>query len=159
LGCFTWKEKGSLERLEKWEMMNGMRHHRILDEKQELFMGQHGTIHFLLDSVPCHKSKLVYSWFQKRPLIKLIDGPGNSPDLNPIENALSWMKVQLRESNATNLKELKEAVTKLWVLKMNNSQYLRNLEESMHRRLKDVIRREGNPTKYYSEAVHPTGPF
>jgi hypothetical protein len=30
------------------------------------------------------------------------------------------MKVQLRESKATNLKELKEVVTKLWVLKMDD---------------------------------------
>ena len=34
------------------------------------------------------------------------------------------------------------------VLRMSNSQYLRNLVESMPRRLEDVISREENPTKY-----------
>ncbi len=80
--------------------------------------------------------------------IKLIDWPGNSPDINPIKNAWSWMKVQLRESKATNLQELQQDVTRLWVLKMDDCQYLRNLVESMPRRLEDVFRREGNPTKY-----------
>ncbi len=99
--------------------MKGMRYCRILDEKLELFMRQHGTSHFLQDGAPYHKSKLISSWFQERLHIKLIDWPGNSPDLNPIENAWSWMKVQLRESKATNLKEMKEDVTKKRVLKMD----------------------------------------
>jgi hypothetical protein len=71
--CFNWKGRGSLEWLEKGEMMNRMRYRRILDEKQELFMRHHGTTHFLQDGAPCHKSKLVSSWFQERPHIKLID--------------------------------------------------------------------------------------
>jgi hypothetical protein len=58
------------------------------------------------------------------------------------------MKVQLRESKATNLQELQQDITRLWVLKMDDSQYLRNLVESMPRRLEDVIRRDCNPTKY-----------
>jgi hypothetical protein len=77
-----------------------------------------------------------------------MDWPGNSPDLNPIENVWSWMKMQLRSSKAKNLKELQREVTELWVLKLDYSQYLRNLVKSMPRRLQDVIDREGNPTKY-----------
>ena len=78
-----------------------------------------------------------------------MDWPGNSPDLNPIENAWSWMKKQLSEnSTATNLVDWKIEVNELWVLRMSNSQYLRNLVESMPRRLEDVISREGNPTNY-----------
>ena len=37
--------------------------------------------------------------------------PGNSPDLNPIENAWSWMKKQLFEtSKATNMGDWKREV-------------------------------------------------
>jgi hypothetical protein len=47
------------------------------------------------------------------------DGPSQA--LKPIENSWSWMKVQLRESKATNLQELQQDVTRLWVLKMDDS--------------------------------------
>jgi hypothetical protein len=57
------------------------------------------------------------------------------------------MKGQLRESKANNLMEFDE-ITKLWALKMDDSQYLRNLMECMPRKLKDIIRRMGNPTKF-----------
>ena len=78
-----------------------------------------------------------------------LDWPGNSSDLNPIENAWSWMKKQLSEtSTATNMVDWKREVTELWVLRMSDSQYLRNLVESMPRRLEDVTSREGNHTKY-----------
>jgi hypothetical protein len=124
-------------------MMKGVRYRRILDEKLERFMIGHGTTHFLHDCAPCHNSKIVSTWFKERPNIKLIDWPGNSPDLNPIENVWSWMKMQqLRCSKAKNLKELQREVTELWVLKLDN------LVESMPRRLQDIIDREGNPTRY-----------
>ncbi len=58
------------------------------------------------------------------------------------------MKVKLREFKATNLQELQQDLTRLWVLKMDDSQYLRNLVKSVPRRLEDVIRTEGNHTKY-----------
>jgi transposase len=70
-------------------MMNRLRYHQILDESLELFMRQHRTNHFLQDGAPCHKYKLVSTWIQERRHITLIDWPGNSPDLNPIENAWS----------------------------------------------------------------------
>ena len=111
-------------------------------------MMQHGTTHFLQDGAPCHKSKIVTAWFQERPHISLIDWPGNSPDLNPIENVWAWMKSQLRDSKATSLPQLQREITELWVLRMDNIQYLKNLVESMPRRLQAVIDGNGNLTKY-----------
>ena len=67
--------------------------------ERSLFMRLHGTTHFLQDGAPCHRSKIVKSWFAERPEIKLIDWPGNSPDLNPIENVWSWMKNKLQGPN------------------------------------------------------------
>jgi hypothetical protein len=50
--------------------MNGQRYRRILDEKLELFMKQHEITHFLQYGAPCHKSKIVSSWFSERPHIQ-----------------------------------------------------------------------------------------
>jgi hypothetical protein len=65
-GCFSWRGFGSLEFLEKGEMMNGERYGRLLD-KLELFMHQHGTSHFLQDGAPCHKARIITQWFAERP--------------------------------------------------------------------------------------------
>ncbi len=51
--------RGALEFLEKDEMTNGACYRRILDDKLEFFMHQHGISHFLQDCAPCNKSKIV----------------------------------------------------------------------------------------------------
>ena len=58
------------------------------------------------------------------------------------------MKSQLRDSKATSLPQLQREITELWVLRMDNIQYLKNLVESMPRRLQAVINGHGNLTKY-----------
>ena len=146
--CFSWKGRGGLEFLQSGEMMNGARYKKVLEDKLELFMHSHGTTHFLQDGAPCHRSKIVTEWFKERPHIKLIKWPGNSPDLNPIENVWSWMKVQLKETHPTNLDELKDEIKKLWVLRMDDSPYLKKLVESMPDRIQEVIERDGNVTHY-----------
>ena len=61
----------------------------------------------------------------------------------------SWIKMQLQEdTHPTNLQALKEEITRLWVLKMADSQVLHNMLESMPDRLQEVIQKGGNTTKY-----------
>lgn len=40
---------------------------------------------FQQDSAPCHTAKICKEWFENKG-IDLLPWPGNSPDLNPIEN-------------------------------------------------------------------------
>ena len=129
------------------EMMDGPRYIKVLDDKLERFMEGHDCTHFLQDSAPCHTSKLVKKWFADRPHITLIKWPGNSPDLNPIENAWNWMKVKLRESMATNMEDWKRDIVRLWVTRMDD-RYLQALVESMPRRMTQVLQKEGAMTKY-----------
>ena len=58
------------------------------------------------------------------------------------------MKQQLRDSTSTSLPALQREITELWTKKMDDIPYLKALVESMPRRLEDVIRRDGNTTKY-----------
>ncbi len=68
-----------------------------------------------------------------------IDWPGNSPDLNPIENCWAWMKGELQNSKATSIPELEMEILRLWTLQMDDSDYLWSLVESMPRRLAAVL--------------------
>ena len=43
---------------------------------------------------------------------------------------------------------LQKEITELWTMKMDDIPYLKALVESMPRRIEDVIRRDGNTTKY-----------
>ena len=52
---------------------------------------------FMQDGAPCHKSKKVMKWF-KNHNITLLEWPGNSPDLNPIENCWNYIKKQVVDS-------------------------------------------------------------
>jgi transposase len=97
---------------------------------------------------PPHEAKIVTKWFADRPHITLIKWPGNSPDLNPIENVWSWMKYQLKSTNCKTMEEWKLEIQRLWTLRMEDSDYLKGLMESMPRRLEEVIQWEGATIKY-----------
>jgi hypothetical protein len=79
----------------------------------------------------------------------VLDWPGNSPDLNPIENCWSYMKQKLKADrfNTTSLPKLIFAIKRMWVEDMPASYFL-NLAHSMPRRLKAVIANKGQMIKY-----------
>ena len=79
--------------------------------------------------------------------MKIIPWPGNSPDLNPIENAWNHIKNKLQDMEVTSVDSLKEAIKQVWVRDLDVS-YWRKLVESMPRRMELVIAAEGNTTKY-----------
>jgi len=58
------------------------------------------------------------------------------------------MKSQLQDCQATSILQLEVEIKRLWVLKMSDSNYLRNLAVSMPRRLQAVLEKGGNATKY-----------
>ncbi len=58
------------------------------------------------------------------------------------------MKNKLQDSKATSLPQLQQEIKFLWTLQMDDIQYLKNLVESMPRRLEAVFLNEGNSTKY-----------
>ena len=58
------------------------------------------------------------------------------------------MKTQLKDTQVNSMAELQATITRLWVLRMSDSDYMRSLVESMPRRLQEVIEKAGCITKY-----------
>ncbi len=145
--CFSWQSRGGLEFLKKGEMMNSQKYLRVLEDKLELFMRIHKTSHYLQDGISCHKPKIVTKWFAYRPHITLIKWPGNSLDLNPIENVWSWMKLQQKNSTCCTMDEWIAEIKRLWIIKMDDSEYLKKLVDSMPRKLEEVIARQMPPLR------------
>lgn len=71
---------------------------RLIPQVREWF-GQNEFI-FMQDGAPCHKAKKVMEFFRENN-VKVLDWPGNSPDMNPIENLWAITKKKIRKTNVT----------------------------------------------------------
>ena len=98
------------------------------------------------NSAPCHRSKLVTNFLKKKK-VKVLDWPGNSPDLNPIENLWTVTEDKVAEKQRSSLPDLCRTIKEVWVKEISK-EYCTNLVNSMPRRLAAVIQNNGGHTKY-----------
>jgi transposase len=123
----------------------------LLPEGRRIFSGQ-GLSSWVLqqDGDPCHRAAKpqVDAWNTTRPgPVELLEGwPGNSPDLSPIENVWGWVDAKVAAMGCKTLDEYKTAVTETF-LNIPRSM-LRNLFDSIPRRLNLVIQRGGDKCGY-----------
>ena len=125
--------------------MNGKKYVNLLEEKLELHMQVHQCTIFMLDGAPCHRSKLA-SAFLKSKGVKTLDWPGNSPDLNPIDNLWEILKQKVADKQPSSGKALVDTIKNVWVTELSG-EYCRNLSTSMPRRVHAVIESRGGPTR------------
>jgi transposase len=147
-GCYSGEVgRGSLYFLPKNKTMNGERYKGVMEENLIPFMNYHRAKTFMHDGAPCHRSKKVTEVLKKEKF-SILDWPGNSPDLNPIENCWSHMKRKLKEDHTiTSVPKLMQAIKKMWLKDMTRD-YFKELSASMPRRLQMVIDQKGEMTKY-----------
>lgn len=144
--CFTAQSVYELVVLPKNEYMNQYNYLELLcDHLPEAFERCGATI-FMQDSAPCHTAKSVVQWLKDCKVRFFDDWPGNSPDLNPIENLWSIVKRALQGQDISSVPRLETAVRQAW--REITPQTLTNLSESLPRRLREVIKRKGGNTKY-----------
>jgi transposase len=82
--------------------------------------------------------------------IPLLPWPGNSPDLNPIENLWSIVKRRIRSENITTKLQLIDRLISVWHRDEEVQKICISAIESMPRRINAVINAKGGPTKYYT---------
>jgi len=145
-GCISSEGCACIEILEKNVRMDSKMYLNILERKLVRFMEIHSCTRFMQDSAPCHVSKLTMGWFN-RNRIEVLDWPGNSPDLNPIENVWKVLKSKVSLRNPTNIQELKTAIMNVWCNEIT-PELCRRCISSMPRRIKAVLDAHGGSTKY-----------
>jgi len=109
----------------------------------------YGDVHrckFQDDSAPCHRAKKVQVFLESSQIANL-PWPGNSPDLNPIENCWKVVGVKLAAKKPRNKRELQEAIIHVWNHELT-TEYIQNLIQSMPARIRAVIKAKGGTTKY-----------
>ena len=145
-GCFSSSGVGRLH-ISK-ETMNSSRYIKTL-EKYLIPSFTDSKIKnplFLDDSAPCHRSVNVKN-FKTENSIETLDWPGNSPDLNPIENVWSILKRRVGMKPNPNERILIESIIKKWNNEISK-EYLHKLVKSMSNRIREVLKAKGHATKY-----------
>ena len=119
---------------------------RVIPELYWLFLDGCGM--FYQDLAPCHRSKEVKKSFVEHH-IKLMEWPGNSPDLNPIENLWSIFKQKVRTMGCTTTK--KKLIFALIQVSYKDPKILKDfskLVNSMLKRIKMLLKNPGGHIMY-----------
>ena len=145
-GAFTGHGKAQVHVFHNKEKVNQYNYLELLcDKLPKAFEDTEATV-FQQDGAKPHTAKSVTQWLRDCEVQFIEDWPGNSPDLNPIENLWQIVKKDLQGKDVSSVPKLEREIRASW--DRIDSQILRNLALSVPMRLKDVIRRKGNPTKY-----------
>ena len=97
------------------------------------------------DNAPVHTARVTTA-FLKDNGVTVLDWPGQSPDLNPIENVWSKLGHIVQRQHYANKHELFGALLTTW--NSLEGDYLHSLVDSMPNRMLAVIKAKGGATRY-----------
>jgi len=145
-GCMAYNGIGRLEFID--DRMNAELYCEILDNNLFQSADQlHMPSDFIFqqDNDSKHTARLMAKWMDEND-VRLLKWPAQSPDLNPIEHLWYLLDQELGDRRFKTKDELKAELTAAW--RRLSFQKVRNLVDSMPRRLAAVRKAKGGPTKY-----------
>lgn len=80
--------------------------------------------------------------------LEVLPWPGNSPDLNPIENCWAYLKSRVYGRRNNTIQELKQNIEDIWKNEPAMKEMVAKCIESMPKRIKEVLKQKGGSTKY-----------
>ena len=117
----------------------------LIPEMLKVFPNGNGILQ--QDLATCHTSKKVKKFMVKNN-IKTLKWPGNSSDLNPIENLWAIVKKRLRKHDCTTKTKFTTTILQIWIEDTEIQSICKNLVDSMPNRVQKVIAARGGHIKY-----------
>lgn len=148
--CMSYHGVGRMFLLEKNARFNARLYQGVLENRLLLSANEwfpNGGYLFQDDGAPCHRAKSVVALKERLHIPSLDWWPGQSPDLNVIENLWNRVDQLVSEIAPKTRQELIGAIIRVWNHVITQD-LLHNLIDSMPRRIEAVINAKGYATKY-----------
>jgi transposase len=145
-GSFSGAGKGNLHFLPKGVRMNAALYCEMLHSQLPPAMERLGSTILQQDGAPCHTAKATKNWLRDNN-VHVLDWPGQSPDLNPIENLWQMMKRKIAQQQPSSIPHLKAIITNVWENGITAAD-CKKLSDSMPSRVQAVLQNNGGPCKY-----------
>ena len=132
-------------------MMHSAKYIAVIDSRIKPQLQEHfpnGDCVLQQDRSPCHTSKAVQRHFEANN-IKVMEWPGNSPDIAPIENLWAIIKSRLQNLDCITKEKVKKSVVEVWKGDAEIQKICKKLVDSMPKRILDIIKSKGADIKYY----------
>ena len=147
-GCFSSSGPGRLHVCEG--MMDSQQYVKVIDtrilpEMNQRFPNGDGILQ--QDQAPCHRSKKSTQHLESKG-IQVLEWPGNSPDLAPIETLWAILKSRLRKEDVSTKQKLISSVLRLWHHDERIKESCAKLAEGMPKRIEELIQNRGGHIRY-----------